>query len=44
MSEPVTVRLWKDGLLKELSSTMFSSEDDFQAALSFWYGEGWDER
>lgn len=39
-----TVRLYKDGLLKELSRSMFSSDDDFQAALDFWYGEGWDER
>lgn len=39
-----TVRLWKNGLLKELSRSMFSSADDFQATLDFWYSEGWDER
>lgn len=39
-----TVRLWKDGRLKELCRTMFSSDDDFQAALDFWYGEGWEEK
>ncbi len=39
-----TVRLWKDGRLKELSRGMFSSEDDFLAAVDFWQSEGWEER
>jgi hypothetical protein len=43
-SQNKTVRLWKDGRLKEVARTMFSSEDEFQAALEFWYGEGWEEQ
>lgn len=39
-----TVRLWKDGRLKELSRSMFPDADAFQEALDFWAGEGWDER
>jgi len=38
-----TVRLWKNGQLKELSRSMFSDADAFQTALDFWYGEGWDD-
>ena len=41
-----TIKLWKkrkDGVIgmKELSNTMFSSEDDFQAALDHFYSEGY---
>lgn len=41
-----TIKLYKkrsDGTigLKELSQTMFSSEDSFQEALDFYYGEGY---
>jgi len=36
------VKLWKDGKLKELSRGMFASDDEFDAAISFWCGEGWE--
>ena len=38
-----SIRLWKNGILKELSCSMFGSDDAYQQAIEYWYGEGWDE-
>lgn len=37
------IKLWKNGKLKELNRGMFSSEDDYERAVEFWFSEGWDE-
>jgi hypothetical protein len=38
-----TIRLWKNGILKELNSRMFESIDMYQLTVDYWYSEGWDD-